>query len=141
MRLTLLLIECLNSSSSRLNSLGCVMFIEDEFDNLHFSFSKDLYHDFDAETDLSVTSFVELCISEQCVKIIWTFHKMILGLESRSESLEQRSVVPDRNFVVLCLHAMDESLNRVSIIVKEEARSISSCPCCFSSGSRERLTQ
>jgi hypothetical protein len=115
------------------------MFIEDEFDNLHFSFSKDLYHDFNAETDLSITSFVELCISKQSVKIVRAFHKMILGLKSRPESLEQRSVVPDRNFVVLCFHAVDESLNRVSIIVKDEAESIILCLCCFSSDFKEDL--
>ena len=50
---------------------------------------------------------------------------MILSLELRSKRLEQRSVIPSRHRIIRSLHAMDESLNSITIIVEQETVSIS----------------
>lgn len=98
----LLLIEFFNSSRRRLDSLRCVMFIEHQLHNLHLPVSQYVEsHDFN--TNLSVTGFVEFGISEYSVEVIWSFHKIVLGLEVRSESLKEGSVIPGRHCIVKSL--------------------------------------
>ena len=46
---------------------------------------------------------------------------MMLRFVTRAKSLEERSVIPDRDRVVRSVHPMNESLDRITAIIQQKS--------------------
>ena len=96
--------------------------MQNQLHNLYFMLGKpNFFRRARMNTDLSISSRIELFISEKCIQLIRSLHVMIFGLKLRSKTLEQSSVIPCWHGVIGGFHPVNETLDRVAIVVQKEA--------------------